>query len=45
MRIKIIITVAVLLLVSSHAGGQSLNGKQSLSEIEWNSRTITEGVV
>ncbi|NLE36363.1 MAG: phosphodiester glycosidase family protein [Bacteroidales bacterium] len=45
MRIKSIITTAVLLLLSSFAAGQALHVEQSLSEIEWSSRTIIEGVV
>jgi exopolysaccharide biosynthesis protein len=45
MKIKSIITVTVLLHVFSLASGQDLHVKQSLSEVEWSSRIITEGVV
>lgn len=45
MKIKSIITVTVLLHFFSFASGQDLQVKQSLSEIEWNSRVITGGVV
>ena len=45
MRSKSIRTAIVLMLVSSYAVGQASEGKQSLLEIDWNTRTITDGVI
>lgn len=45
MKNRTITFAALVMLVSASAGGQELPVRQSLSEIEWNSRTITEGVV
>ena len=45
MNTKSIITGTIISVISLSAGGQELPVKQSLSEIEWNSKAITEGVV
>lgn len=45
MSAKSIISSTIILLTSLYAGGQKLAVKQSLPEIEWNSKDITEGVV
>ncbi len=45
MKNKTITFAVLIMLVSVSVSGQDFTGKQSLSEIEWNSRTITGGVV
>ncbi len=45
MKTKSIIAGTIILIKSLSAGGQELPVKQSLSEIAWNSKTITGGVV
>ncbi len=45
MKCKNIISIGLLISASLSAGGQAIHLNQSLKEIEWNSRTITEGVV
>lgn len=45
MKIKNSIYAALFLLFPSFVGGQELPVKKSLTEIEWSSRAITDGVV
>ena len=45
MKTKSIIPGVIILLASISAGGQDLQVKQSLAEIEWNIKNITAGVI